>query len=418
MIQAPPVTPDPRPPATAEPAVDLRRVSVRYGGATGLLAVDGVSLEVRRGEFLTLVGPSGCGKTSLLRVIGGLLTPTGGTVALFGEPVTQAQREKRIGLVFQEPALLPWRSVAQNVRLPLQINRRAGARRQRSVADLLHLVDLEAFRDYRPHQLSGGMQQRVALARALAFEPDILLMDEPLTALDEITREQMRYELLRIWETATVGGAGAAGGAAGAPQAARGRRGRRWGRRRQRGRRGRRRRSPQDGGVRDAQRGRGGHPLRPSRRDEPTPRPDPGRAAHRPAAAPLPGRRTLPRVPGNTWTRSALCCARSHAHDRRAAAAARPVPASPAALGMDGDRPGGGALRPAAADRDRAGRDRLGGVGGGGRRQQVRDPAPDRRLSRPLQRFRLLRAGGAADVRRGDGRAGESARPPPSSWRL
>ena len=215
MIQAPPATPDPRPPATAEPAVDLRRVSVRYGGATGLLAVDGVSLEVRRGEFLTLVGPSGCGKTSLLRVIGGLLTPTGGTVALFGEPVTQAQREKRIGLVFQEPALLPWRSVAQNVRLPLQINRRAGARRQRSVADLLHLVDLEAFRDYRPHQLSGGMQQRVALARALAFEPDILLMDEPLTALDEITREQMRYELLRIWETATVGGAGAAGGAAG-----------------------------------------------------------------------------------------------------------------------------------------------------------------------------------------------------------
>ncbi|MEE9277881.1 MAG: ABC transporter ATP-binding protein [Dehalococcoidia bacterium] len=182
----------------APAAVFLRDVTVHYGGAEGLLAVDGVSCAVAPGEFVSIVGPSGCGKTSLLRVVGGLLEPSHGAVAVLGEAVQEAQRRKRIGFVFQEPALLPWRTVEANVRLPLQVNARAG-REPGQVKELLRLVGLESFRDYRPHELSGGMQQRVALARALVFRPDVLLMDEPFGALDEITREQMRYELLRIW---------------------------------------------------------------------------------------------------------------------------------------------------------------------------------------------------------------------------
>ncbi len=188
----------PTAPGARDAAVVVQDLSVRFGGDDGLLAVDQASCRIEAGEFVSLVGPSGCGKTSLLRVVGGLLEPSHGQITVLGGDVRDAQRRKRLGLVFQEPALLPWRTVEENVRLPLQVNRRAdedgGA-----VEELLRLVGLEAFRGYRPHELSGGMQQRVALARALVFNPDILLMDEPLAALDEITREQMRYELLRIW---------------------------------------------------------------------------------------------------------------------------------------------------------------------------------------------------------------------------
>ena len=193
----PPSAVEDAPPEGAESALALRGVGLRYGDLTALEAVD---LSVQRGEFVVVVGPSGCGKTSLLRIAGGLLTPSSGSVEVLGGDVRAAQAGKRLGMVFQEPALLPWRSVRGNVELPRQVNRGAG--RPIDTDDLLRLVGLEGFERARPHELSGGMQQRVALARALSFDPELLLMDEPFAALDEITREQMRYELLRIWAEA------------------------------------------------------------------------------------------------------------------------------------------------------------------------------------------------------------------------
>ena len=204
MVQTAP-SPAPGAVEAASDAIVLRDVSVRYGGPEGLLAVDRVSCRVASGEFVSVVGPTGCGKTSLLRVAGGLLAPTTGAVTVLGGPPQGAQRRKRLGFVFQEPALLSWRSVEGNVRLPLEVNRRAGPPAA-DVEALLELVGLAAFRGYRPHELSGGMQQRVALARALACDPEVLLMDEPFAALDEITRAQLRYELLRIWSARATAG--------------------------------------------------------------------------------------------------------------------------------------------------------------------------------------------------------------------
>jgi NitT/TauT family transport system ATP-binding protein len=166
--------------------------------------VDGVAvpalartdLAVAPGELVSLIGPSGCGKSTLLRIAGGLLSPSTGAVTIDGAPPERAQREKRIGFVFQDPSLLPWRSVAANARLAAEVNRRGG--RTLDVDPLLELVGLAEFRDYYPHQLSGGMKQRVALARALALEPALLLMDEPFGALDDITRTELRYELIAI----------------------------------------------------------------------------------------------------------------------------------------------------------------------------------------------------------------------------
>jgi NitT/TauT family transport system ATP-binding protein len=165
-------------------------------GREPLPVLDGVSLDVPHGQFTSVIGPSGCGKSTLLRTVGGLLTPSAGAVQIDGGRPSEAQRRHEIGFVFQDPALLPWRTVAGNVRLPLEVD---GARRRAtSIDDLLDLIGLREFRDYYPHQLSGGMQQRVAIARALAVDPGLLLMDEPFGALDEITRAAMRYELLRI----------------------------------------------------------------------------------------------------------------------------------------------------------------------------------------------------------------------------
>jgi NitT/TauT family transport system ATP-binding protein len=170
-------------------------------GNRPLTALSNVNLRVGRGEFVSVIGSSGCGKSTLLRLIGGLLQPTEGRVDLAGATPAEAQRRKAIGYVFQDPSLLPWRSVIANVTLPLEVNRRSrGEDRRRSPHDLLHLVGLSQFEGYYPRELSGGMQQRVALARALVFEPSLLLMDEPFGALDEITRRAMRYELLRIWQ--------------------------------------------------------------------------------------------------------------------------------------------------------------------------------------------------------------------------
>jgi NitT/TauT family transport system ATP-binding protein len=179
--------------------ISLDAVAMVYGrDGQSLEALSGIDLQVRRGEFVSVIGPSGCGKSTLLRIIGGLQQPTSGHVAVAGRPPREAQLRKDIGFVFQDASLLPWRTVRGNVRLPLEVNRRGrGAEPDR----LIDLVGLSRFRDYHPHQLSGGMQQRVALARALVTSPAVLLMDEPFGALDEITRSAMRYELLRIWRS-------------------------------------------------------------------------------------------------------------------------------------------------------------------------------------------------------------------------
>ena len=169
-------------------------------GNSRIHVVDDVTLEVAHGEFVSLIGPSGCGKSTLLRLIAGLIEPDSGVITIAGRTPEQAQADREIGYVLQEPALLPWRSVAANIRLPLDVDRRSDAGRRANVDDLLEMVGLAGFADYYPHQLSGGMQQRTALARAIAVGASLFLMDEPFSALDEITRASMRYELLRIWE--------------------------------------------------------------------------------------------------------------------------------------------------------------------------------------------------------------------------
>jgi NitT/TauT family transport system ATP-binding protein len=185
--------------ATAPFHVSLNNLShVFTDGRTPLPAIQDVSLRVPTGQFLSIIGPSGCGKSTLLRIIGGLLRPSTGAALIADETPAVAQKRRDIGFVFQDPALLPWRTVQANVRLPLEI----GSRGSSGFAnELLDLTGLSDFAGYYPHQLSGGMQQRVALARALAVDPALLLMDEPFGALDEITRSTMRYELLRIWNS-------------------------------------------------------------------------------------------------------------------------------------------------------------------------------------------------------------------------
>ena len=181
--------------------IEVRGLTEVFSSGQGeLVALNGIDLDVERGSFVSIVGPSGGGKTTLLRAIGGLLEPTSGVVLINGEPPSVSQSKKNIGFVFQDASLMPWRTVLGNVRLPLQVNNGASQDGVEDPESLLETVELERFRDYYPHQLSGGMKQRVALARALVLRPDVLLMDEPLGALDEITRGAMRFELLRLWE--------------------------------------------------------------------------------------------------------------------------------------------------------------------------------------------------------------------------
>ncbi len=179
----------------------LENIGKSFGSeAKPLSVLEGLNLDVAYGEFLSLLGPSGCGKSTLLRIIGGLLEPDSGEVAISDKTPKEAQAEKTLGFVFQAPSLLPWRTVIDNIRLPLEVNRRQDRIASYSTQEMVKLVGLEAFEEYYPFQLSGGMQQRVTLARALVFNPSLLLMDEPLGNLDEITRAAMRYELLRIWD--------------------------------------------------------------------------------------------------------------------------------------------------------------------------------------------------------------------------
>jgi NitT/TauT family transport system ATP-binding protein len=167
------------------------------GPSDRFTALEDITLDVRLGEFLALVGPSGCGKSTLLDLLGGLTTPTSGRILLDGRPIEGPARDR--GIVFQQYALFPWRTAAQNVEFGLDI---AGlkARQRREIArHYLDLVGLTAFADRYPHELSGGMKQRVAIARSLAYDPEVLLMDEPFAALDAQTRETLQGELLRIW---------------------------------------------------------------------------------------------------------------------------------------------------------------------------------------------------------------------------
>jgi NitT/TauT family transport system ATP-binding protein len=163
-------------------------------------ALEAIDLEVARGEFVSLIGPSGCGKSTLLRIVGDLISPTSGTVTVNGKSAEQARRDRDYGMVFQAPVLFDWRTVEDNVKLPLEILGQDSATRTKRAREMLELVELGDFLKHHPYQLSGGMQQRVAIARALAFQPSILLMDEPFGALDEMTRERMNDEVLRIWE--------------------------------------------------------------------------------------------------------------------------------------------------------------------------------------------------------------------------
>ncbi|MDQ8022055.1 MAG: ABC transporter ATP-binding protein [Moraxellaceae bacterium] len=162
-------------------------------------ALQDITLDVREGEFLTLVGPSGCGKSTLLDLLGGLTTPSSGRILLDGKPITGSGRDR--GIVFQQYALYPWRTALQNVEFGLEIGgEKAGVRRERAEY-YLSLVGLSAFADRYPHELSGGMKQRVAIARSLAYDPQVLLMDEPFAALDAQTRESLQEELLHIWQS-------------------------------------------------------------------------------------------------------------------------------------------------------------------------------------------------------------------------
>ncbi|WP_030514503.1 ABC transporter ATP-binding protein [Nocardia sp. NRRL WC-3656] len=169
------------------------------GAGTPFTALENITVDVRDGEFLVLVGPSGSGKSTLLDLLGGLTRPTHGQILLDGRPVTGPGLDR--GIVFQQYALLPWRTARGNIEFGLEAKRIRRRERRRIADEYLELVGLTGFGDRYPHELSGGMKQRVAIARSLAFDPEVLLMDEPFAALDAQTRESLQDELLRIWRT-------------------------------------------------------------------------------------------------------------------------------------------------------------------------------------------------------------------------
>ena len=163
-------------------------------------ALDSIDLDVEKGEFISLIGPSGCGKTTLLRVIADLEQPTGGEITVNGLSPHDARMARQYGYVFQAASLYPWRTIAGNVGLPLEITGISKAERAERISRNLELVNLSGFEGRFPWQLSGGMQQRASIARALSFDPDLLLMDEPFGALDEIVRDHLNEQLLRLWD--------------------------------------------------------------------------------------------------------------------------------------------------------------------------------------------------------------------------
>jgi NitT/TauT family transport system ATP-binding protein len=184
----------------AQPAIDFSGVGQVFRTASGALeALRGVDMTIGRHEFVAVLGPSGCGKSTLLRLTSGLIRPTSGTVSVFGLPVAEPRDD--IGIVFQKPTLLPWANVEDNVVFPVRHKTGRVTPEDRANARIIiDKVGLAGFEARLPAELSGGMQQRVGIARALFMNPDILLMDEPFSALDALTREEMGFELLRIWE--------------------------------------------------------------------------------------------------------------------------------------------------------------------------------------------------------------------------
>ena len=178
----------------SKPILSIEDLNVRFGS---VVAIESLSLTVRRGEFVSLLGPSGCGKSTLLKVIARLVRPTGGRIA-------RSYDDMRTGFMFQKPLLLPWRTTLDNVLLPVEIQRGGNtvdSVERRNALRMLDLVRLGDFAQAYPHQLSGGMQQRAALARALMCDPDVLLLDEPFGALDELTRDVLNDEMIRIWQS-------------------------------------------------------------------------------------------------------------------------------------------------------------------------------------------------------------------------
>ncbi|AFT72187.1 ABC-type nitrate/sulfonate/bicarbonate transport system, ATPase component [Alloalcanivorax dieselolei B5] len=182
------------------PSIRFNNVGQLFTSSDGSVinALDGVSFDIHKHEFIAVIGPSGCGKSTLLRVIAGLVQPTSGQAEIYGLPVTEPREE--VGIVFQQPTLLPWLNVVDNITFPMKHKYgRVTLEEKQRAQELLDTVGLRDFAHKRPSELSGGMQQRVGIARALLHDPDILLMDEPFSALDALTRDEMSFELLRIW---------------------------------------------------------------------------------------------------------------------------------------------------------------------------------------------------------------------------
>ena len=183
---------------------DAAAVAIRRLGKTfregDVVALQEIDLAIQPREFISLIGPSGCGKSTLLRIIGDLIQPSTGEIVVNGKSAHQARLDRDYGIVFQDAVLYDWRTVARNIALPLEMAGWSRARRDERVREMLELVELTGFEKRHPWQLSGGMQQRVSIARALSFSPALLLMDEPFGALDEMTRERLNAELLRIWD--------------------------------------------------------------------------------------------------------------------------------------------------------------------------------------------------------------------------
>ncbi len=181
--------------------VEAKGLSLTFETADGPVhALSEIDLRVGHGDFVSLIGPSGCGKTTLLRVIADLEQPTGGRIEVNGVSPHQARLDRSYGYIFQAPALYPWRNIERNVTLPLEIMGMSREERTQRARKYLELVDLAGFEKKYPWQLSGGMQQRASIARALCFDPELLLMDEPFGALDEIARDHLNEQLLKLWD--------------------------------------------------------------------------------------------------------------------------------------------------------------------------------------------------------------------------
>ena len=182
--------------------IKIENLSMKYPNKNGgepVTALKNVNLDIKQGEFISLLGPSGCGKTTLLRIIADLLQPTEGKITVRGETPRDIRLKKKYGVVFQNPVLYDWRTIRRNICMPMELMGMKKAERTKQVTKMLDLVGLQDFGKRYPYELSGGMQQRVGIARALAIDPEILLMDEPFSALDEFTREKLHVDLLEIW---------------------------------------------------------------------------------------------------------------------------------------------------------------------------------------------------------------------------